>query len=344
MANRVDLPIAYFGILRGGMVAVPMNPRSTTREIGRMLDDAKVKVVLCDEAGAAAGPRGLAATTRPTAPSWSTAPSRSTARPRSPTSSADAPDVDPAAPRDAEALAVILYTSGTSGKPRGVMLSHRALIANIEQTAAIDPPPVTARRRLPRAAADVPHLRAQRGARASRAPGRVHADGRRFRPGRPARHHRRRGRHQPAAGAAGRGGVGRARRPAREARRRLAGAVRRVDARSRARRLVLRVVRPPRRAGLRAHRDRAGHRDDARLAARARRRAQAGFGRTSAAGHRGPRRRLQRQRRLARATRPSCGCAATTSSPATGPTASTARTRTAGTPPATSASSTTTAT
>ena len=52
MANRIDLPIAYFGILRGGMVAVPMNPRSTTREIGRMLDDAKVKVVLCDEAGA----------------------------------------------------------------------------------------------------------------------------------------------------------------------------------------------------------------------------------------------------------------------------------------------------
>jgi long-chain acyl-CoA synthetase len=29
MANRADLPIAYFGILRGGMVAVPINPRST---------------------------------------------------------------------------------------------------------------------------------------------------------------------------------------------------------------------------------------------------------------------------------------------------------------------------
>jgi long-chain acyl-CoA synthetase len=139
MANRIDLPIAYFGILRGGMVAVPMNPRSTTREIGRMLDDAKVKVVLCDEAGAAQVREAAAADcsvvvdgTEPLEGETSFADFLSSA-----------PAVDPAAPRDAEALAVILYTSGTSGKPRGVMLSHRALVANIEQTAAIDPPPVS---------------------------------------------------------------------------------------------------------------------------------------------------------------------------------------------------------
>ena len=53
MANRIDLPIAYYGILRGGMVAVPINPRSTTREIGRMLTDSLARVVLCDEAGIA---------------------------------------------------------------------------------------------------------------------------------------------------------------------------------------------------------------------------------------------------------------------------------------------------
>ncbi|MGH3459554.1 class I adenylate-forming enzyme family protein [Aeromicrobium sp.] len=144
MANRVDLPIAYFGILRGGMVAVPVNPRSTTREIGRMLDDAKVKVVLCDEAGALPvreaiaggdGPSDCSVVVDGTKPlKGETAFS---------TFLDNAPDVHPAAPRDAEALAVILYTSGTSGRPRGVMLTHRALIANIEQTAAIDPPPVT---------------------------------------------------------------------------------------------------------------------------------------------------------------------------------------------------------
>jgi long-chain acyl-CoA synthetase len=41
-------------------------------------------------------------------------------------------DVDPAAP------AVIVYTGGTTGSPRGVVLSHRALVANTEQLSAWD--------------------------------------------------------------------------------------------------------------------------------------------------------------------------------------------------------------
>ena len=44
------------------------------------------------------------------------------------------------APDDPEALAVLLYTSGTSGRPRAAMLSHRALLANIRQVAQVDPP------------------------------------------------------------------------------------------------------------------------------------------------------------------------------------------------------------
>jgi len=43
---------------------------------------------------------------------------------------------------DPERLAVLLYTSGTSGRPRGAMLTHRALLANIEQIAQVDPPMV----------------------------------------------------------------------------------------------------------------------------------------------------------------------------------------------------------
>ncbi|TXL57947.1 class I adenylate-forming enzyme family protein [Aeromicrobium terrae] len=150
MANRIDLPIAYFGILRGGMVAVPMNPRSTTREVGRMLSDSGARVVLCDESGADQVREAVQT------PAGVPGPGRQDEidvvvdgiEPRDGETAFDAflagaPDAEPAAPRDAEALAVILYTSGTSGKPRGAMLSHRALIANIEQTAAIDPPPVS---------------------------------------------------------------------------------------------------------------------------------------------------------------------------------------------------------
>src|SRR6185437_7336174 len=41
-----------------------------------------------------------------------------------------------------EDLAVLLYTSGSEGRPKGAMLSHRALLANHEQLAAIEPPPI----------------------------------------------------------------------------------------------------------------------------------------------------------------------------------------------------------
>ena len=47
-------------------------------------------------------------------------------------------------PRDRESLAVLLYTSGTSGRPRGAMLSHRALLANIDQASQTRPTPITA--------------------------------------------------------------------------------------------------------------------------------------------------------------------------------------------------------
>jgi long-chain acyl-CoA synthetase len=35
-----------------------------------------------------------------------------------------------------------MYTSGTSGQPRAAMLSHRALLANVDQAARTDPPPL----------------------------------------------------------------------------------------------------------------------------------------------------------------------------------------------------------
>ena len=38
---------------------------------------------------------------------------------------------------------MLLYTSGTSGRPRAAMLTHRALLANIEQAAQVEPPMIT---------------------------------------------------------------------------------------------------------------------------------------------------------------------------------------------------------
>lgn len=141
MANRVDLPIAYYGILRGGMVAVPVNPRSTTREIGRMLADSLARVVLCDETGVAQVREALSDDHRVRIVVKGAEPAEGETSFEAFLS--EASQAAPAAPVDVEALAVVLYTSGTSGKPRGAMVSHRALIANTEQIARLQPPAMT---------------------------------------------------------------------------------------------------------------------------------------------------------------------------------------------------------
>ena len=67
---------------------------------------------------------------------------------------ADAPEVeiDPA-----EDLAVLPYSSGTTGLPKGVMLTHRNLVANLAQTQAALAH--RRRRRAHRRPAVLPHLR-----------------------------------------------------------------------------------------------------------------------------------------------------------------------------------------
>ena len=144
MANRVDLPIAYFGILRGGMVAVPINPRSTASEIARMLGDSGARVVLVDEAGVAQTRQALA-TLAADHPRPSVVVDGCEADEHETTFAdflAGATGTAPVAPPDPEALAVILYTSGSSGRPRGAMLTHRALLANIDQVAALERAPM----------------------------------------------------------------------------------------------------------------------------------------------------------------------------------------------------------
>jgi acyl-CoA synthetase (AMP-forming)/AMP-acid ligase II len=43
------------------------------------------------------------------------------------------PDPEPEVPRDPEALAALPYSSGTTGLPKGVMLTHRSIVSNVSQ-------------------------------------------------------------------------------------------------------------------------------------------------------------------------------------------------------------------
>ena len=156
MVNRVDLVTGYLAVLRAGLVAVPVNPRSATGELVRVLADCGARMVVADSStvttvrqavagledalvGADEELRRRTAVPRVVVVGVPAVPGETT---YDDLLGGEGPA--PAPLTDPERLAVLLYTSGTSGRPRAAMLSHRALLANIEQAGAVEPPMVTA--------------------------------------------------------------------------------------------------------------------------------------------------------------------------------------------------------
>jgi malonyl-CoA/methylmalonyl-CoA synthetase len=115
--TSLKLVEAYVGLLRLGAVAVPVNTAYTEREIAHVVADAEPRAAVMDDgdragwARRAAGGDLLALTPELDLPAGT------------------APDLDAAAPGDP---ALLCYTSGTTGAPRGAVLSHGNLLASAE--------------------------------------------------------------------------------------------------------------------------------------------------------------------------------------------------------------------
>lgn len=124
LPNTPDFAVAFFGALRAGLVAVPVNPEFTARELRHVLADSAAAILLCNEQV-----RDTVDGIRQELPALSTVQ----------TSVSDWRDAAPAREAGGDDLAVLLYTSGTEGRPKGAMLSHRALIANHDQVAHVAP-------------------------------------------------------------------------------------------------------------------------------------------------------------------------------------------------------------
>jgi long-chain acyl-CoA synthetase len=124
LPNVPEFAAWLFGALRAGLIAVPVNPGYTGRELAHVLGDSGA-AVLVGTGDVVAAAKAARAAPRHTYPLGET-PDAATAPP-------------PTAEHD---LAILLYTSGTAGAPKGAMLTHRALLANHEQLARLDPAPV----------------------------------------------------------------------------------------------------------------------------------------------------------------------------------------------------------
>jgi long-chain acyl-CoA synthetase len=107
LGTGLDFVRYYLAASRAGLVSVPLNPAYTDPERDYILADCGARAIVT-----AAGLRGLPG---------------------------GRPDGAPLA----DDLAVVLYTSGTSGRPKGAMLTDRALLANLDQLAALEPKTIT---------------------------------------------------------------------------------------------------------------------------------------------------------------------------------------------------------
>ncbi|HVE98459.1 MAG TPA: AMP-binding protein [Mycobacteriales bacterium] len=139
LGNTPSFVTGYFGALRAGLVALPVNTAYTPSELEHVLADSGARAVVGHRAAAA----DLLALVDEVPALEHVVVADATSAAAGATTFDDVVALGGTGRLDAGAgdddLAVLIYTSGTSGRPKGAMLRHRALLANLEQCARIEP-------------------------------------------------------------------------------------------------------------------------------------------------------------------------------------------------------------
>jgi long-chain acyl-CoA synthetase len=150
--STAEFVAVYLAALQAGLVVVPVNPSYTVPELEHILADSGARMLVTSSVATVAAADRLyqshpqlsrivvaARSGADELPTIAELLAAGRAAPGGPPQGLD---------RAGEQLAVLLYTSGTSGRPKGAMLPVRALLGNLAQVADLRPAPISARDRI----------------------------------------------------------------------------------------------------------------------------------------------------------------------------------------------------
>ena len=133
LPNVPEFGVAYFGILAAGGTVVPLNPLLKAEEVRYALEDSGATAMLGLQVSSPlleAAQRDLARRipllVLDAVPASPEALDPDTVEPSGRTAGGDLPRLD------AQDVAACLYTSGTTGRPKGALLTHSNLLANVQ--------------------------------------------------------------------------------------------------------------------------------------------------------------------------------------------------------------------